>query len=244
LAGAGWNSLYLGNHDQPRPVSRFGDDGRYRKESAKMLATWLHLHQGTPYVYQGEELGMTNVAFPDISDYRDIETLNIYRVATTERGVSHDSMMQSIYAKGRDNARTPMQWNGGAQGGFTSGTPWIALNPNHTRIHAEEALADPDSVFHHYRRLIALRRQHPVIVNGRYELLLPEHPHLYAYTRTLGDERLLVLCNFSADPQTLVLPADLPLGHTELLIGNYSDAGPADTLRPYEARVLRLHAHG
>jgi oligo-1,6-glucosidase len=240
LAGAGWNSLYLGNHDQPRPVSRFGDDGRYRKESAKMLATWLHLHQGTPYVYQGEELGMTNVAFPSISDYRDIETLNIYRVATTERGVSPESMMQSIHAKSRDNARTPMQWNGGAQGGFTSGTPWIALNPNHTRVHAEEALADPDSVFHHYRRLIALRRQHPVIVHGRYELLLPEHPHLYAYTRTLGDERLLVLCNFSAEPQTLVLPADLPLGHAELLIGNHSDAGPADTLRPFEARVLRL----
>jgi oligo-1,6-glucosidase len=240
LAGAGWNSLYLGNHDQPRPVSRFGDDGRYRKESAKMLATWLHLHQGTPYVYQGEELGMTNVAFPSINDYRDIETLNIYRVATTERGVSPESMMQSIHAKSRDNARTPMQWNGGAQGGFTSGTPWIALNPNHTRVHAEEALADPDSVFHHYRRLIALRRQHPVIVHGRYELLLPEHPHLYAYTRTLGDERLLVLCNFSAEPQTLVLPADLPLGHAELLIGNHSDAGPADTLRPFEARVLRL----
>ncbi len=248
LAGTGWNSLYLCNHDQPRSVSRFGDDSdAYRVVSAKMLATWLHLHQGTPYVYQGEELGMTNVAFASIDDYRDIETLNIYRVATTERGVAPADMLHSIHVKSRDNARTPLQWTAGAHAGFTTGTPWMALNPNYPQINAEQALADPGSVFHYYQRLIALRKAHPVIVQGRYDLLLPDHPHLYAYTRTLADERLLVLCNFSAAPQAFSLPAEVPGHATELLMGNYDDTSAADdlralTLRPYEARVLRLAA--
>jgi len=220
LHGTGWNSLYLSNHDQPRPVSRFGDDGRYRVESAKMLATWLHLQQGTPYVYQGEELGMTNVAFTRIDDYRDIESLNHYHVATTERGWTHAQALASIHAKGRDNARTPMPWRHAPHGGFTTGTPWLALNPNHHEVNAEDALADPGSVFHYYRALIALRKRWPVLVHGRYELWLPEHPQVYAYTRTLGDDVLLVLTNWSAEPQAVDLPAALAAHKAERLIGN------------------------
>ncbi len=244
LAGRGWNSLYLSNHDQPRPVSRFGDDGELRAVSAKMLGTWLHLLQGTPYVYQGEELGMTNVYFTSIDDYRDIETLNYYRVAVGERGEDPARALASIHAKSRDNARTPMQWDAGPNAGFTTGTPWIALNPNHAQINAAAELADPDSVFHHYRRLIELRKANPTIVEGRYELLLPEHPQVYAYTRTLGADRLLVICNFDRHPARFDLPDDIAGAEHELLIGNY-DVDPlqglrALTLRPYEARVHRL----
>lgn len=234
LHGAGWNSLYLSNHDQPRPVSRFGDDGRYRVESAKMLATWLHLQQGTPYIYQGEELGMTNVAFERIDDYRDIESLNHYHVATTERGWTHAQAMASIHAKGRDNARTPMPWRHAPHGGFTTGTPWLAVNPNHHEINAEDALADPDSVFHYYRALIALRKQWPVLVQGRYELWLPDHPQVYAYTRTLADDVLLVLTNWSAEPQPLTLPTALSAHKTERLIGNR----PRDVRVPLSGLVL------
>ena len=246
LAGRGWNSLYLSNHDQPRPVSRFGDDGRWRVESAKMLATWLHMLQGTPYVYQGEELGMTNVRFGSIDDYRDIETLNMYREAVRDRGAEPIEVLRAIHAKGRDNARTPMQWDSSANAGFTRGTPWIRVNPNYTCVNAGQALADPDSVFHHYRRLIALRRTHAVIVQGRYALLLPEHPQIYAYTRALDDQVLLVVCNFSADTPRFAWPADLRGGSTRLLIGNLAveDGVPAGdfTLRPYEARVYLREA--
>jgi oligo-1,6-glucosidase len=252
LAGQGWNSLYLSNHDQPRPVSRFGDDGRYRALSAKMLGTWLHCLQGTPYVYQGEELGMTNVAFESIEDYQDIEIRNMYRVATDERGQDPAEVLRSIHAKGRDNARTPMPWTSDApNAGFTSGTPWLKLNPNWPQINAAQALADPDSVFHYYQRLIALRREHPIIVHGRTRLLLSEHPQIYAYSRTMpqgaGLERLLVICNFSADTPLFELPAELgfnPAIHpAELLIGNYPSRADEDlrtlTLRPFEARVVR-----
>ena len=244
LHGQGWNSLYWNNHDQPRIVSRFGDDSpAYRERSAKMLATCLHLMQGTPYVYQGEELGMTNVAWPTIDHYQDIETRNMYRVATQERGQPPAWVMRSIHAKGRDNARTPMQWSALAQGGFTSGTPWLAVNENHTHINAEAALADPQSVFHHYRGLIALRKQHPLLVHGRYELLLPRHPHLFAYLRDDGQRRLLVLCNFCGQFQRLPL-ADLPdLKGAEPLIGNLPfdewQMAP-DTLAAWEARAYWL----
>ncbi|QJC50791.1 alpha-glucosidase [Paenibacillus albicereus] len=184
LAGKGWNSLYLNNHDQPRMVSRFGDDGRYRKESAKLLGTLLHTLQGTPYIYQGEELGMTNVRFGGIEHYRDIETLNMHR-EHLEGGRDERDILQGIYAKGRDNARTPMQWDASAQAGFTSGEPWIAVNPNYTDINAEESRRDPDSIFHYYRRLIELRRAHvDAIVYGRFEELLEEHEAAYVYTRT------------------------------------------------------------
>ena len=244
LHGQGWNSLYWNNHDQPRIVSRFGDDSpAYRERSAKMLATCLHLMQGTPYVYQGEELGMTNVAWPTIDHYQDIETRNMYRVATQERGQAPARVMRSIHAKGRDNARTPMQWTAQAQAGFTSGTPWLAVNDNHTHINAEAALADPLSVFHHYRQLIALRKQHPLLVHGRYELLLPRHPHLFAYLRDDGQQRLLVLCNFSGQFQRLPL-AELPtLKGAKPLIGNLPfdewQMAP-DTLAAWEARAYWL----
>lgn len=244
LADKGWNSLYLSNHDQPRPVSRFGDDGQYRLESAKMLGTWLHYQQGTPYVYQGEELGMTNVRFASIDEYRDIETLNAYRVATAQYGMAPAEIMAAIYAKGRDNARTPMQWDAGPNAGFTTGTPWIGVNPNYTEINAAQALADPNSVFHYYRRLIELRKANPVMVYGRYDLLLPDHPQIYAYTRTLDADRLLVICNFSKEAPVCELPAAVAFAGYELLIGNYT-VDPAEdirrfALRPYEARVYRL----
>ncbi len=244
LAGRGWNSLYLSNHDQPRPVSRFGDDGRYRVESAKMLGTWLHFQQGTPYVYQGEELGMTNVRFASLAEYRDIETLNVYRVATEQYGMPPALIMAAIYTKGRDNARTPMQWDAGPNAGFTTGAPWIGVNPNYTEINAAQALADPNSVFHYYRQLIALRKANPVLVYGRYDLLLPDHRQVYAYTRTLDADRLLVICNFSAETPVFELPAEVAFDSQEVLISNYA-VDPAEdirrfALRPYEARVYRL----
>lgn len=244
LAGKGWNSLYLSNHDQPRPVSRFGDDGAYRVESAKMLGAFLHLQQGTPYVYQGEELGMTNVRFTNIDEYRDIETLNMYREAVELQGRNPADIMNSIHAKGRDNARTPMQWDAGENAGFTTGTPWIKVNPNYTTLNAEQARADPNSVFHFYQRLIRLRKDNPVVVYGRYDLLLPDHPQIYAFTRTLDNDRLLVILNFSAEMPVFELPGSVSFGGKDLLISNYA-VDPANdirrlVLRPYEARVYRL----
>jgi oligo-1,6-glucosidase len=244
LDGRGWNSLYLSNHDQPRPVSRFGDDKQYRVESAKMLGTFLHFMQGTPYVYQGEELGMTNVRFPSIADYRDIESINMYREAVDERGMKPADVLASIYAKGRDNARTPMQWDAGANAGFTTGTPWIQVNPNYREVNAAQALLDPGSVFHYYRKLIALRKANPVIVHGRYDLLLPDHTEIYAYTRTLGDERLLVVCNFGAGTPVFALPPEQRFKSAELVIANLPVSQDVDLralpLRPWEARVYRL----
>ncbi|MFM8691960.1 MAG: alpha-glucosidase [Limnohabitans sp.] len=244
LHGQGWNSLYWCNHDQPRVVSRFGDDSvRYRVRSACMLATALHLMQGTPFVYQGEELGMTNVRWPDIAHYRDIETLNMYRVAITERGQSPAKVLHSIHAKGRDNARTPMPWNAGPQAGFTCGTPWLAVHDNHAEVNAEQALDDPASVFHHYRRLIALRKTLPVLVHGRFELLLPRHPHLLAYLRDDGHTRLLVLCNFSGQFQPLEGLALPDRSGAQALIGNLPSeewALAPHTLAAWEARVWQL----
>lgn len=245
LAGQGWNSLYLSNHDQPRPVSRFGDDRQYRVESAKMLGTFLHFLQGTPYVYQGEELGMSNVHFASIDDYRDIETLNHYRVAVHERGEDPAQVMAAIHAKSRDNARTPMPWDAGPNAGFSTGRPWLALNPNYREVNAAQALADPHSVFHHYRRLIALRKTHAVVVHGRYELLLAKHPEIYAYLRSLNGTRLLVVCNFGRGTPQFSLPSEIETQGQELLIANYA-VDPCDdlrslTLRPYEARAYLLH---
>lgn len=244
LEGHGWNSLYLSNHDQPRAVSRFGNDGRYRVESAKLLATFLHTLQGTPYVYQGEEIGMTNVAFESIEDYRDIETCNMYREYVEERGYDPQAVLVTIHAKSRDNARTPVQWDAGAQAGFTSGTPWIKVNPNYRTINVAQALADPDSILHYYRRLIQLRKENPIIVYGRYDLIVDADEQVYAYTRTLPDDRLLVILNFSADTPVFALPGDIGFSAHDLLIANYP-VEPSDdirllTLRPYEARVYRL----
>ncbi len=237
----GWNSLYLSNHDQPRPVSRWGDDGVHRVASAKMLATFLHGLQGTPYVYQGEELGMTNARFACIEDYRDIETLNMYREAVQDRHEAPAEVLARIYVKSRDNARTPMQWDATTHGGFTTGTPWMQTNPNHAEVNAAQARDDADSVWHYYRRLIALRKQLPVLVEGRYALLQPEDPNVYAYTRALGGEVLLVVCNFTPHEQAFVLPAHVAFETQELLIANYAvnaaDSVRACTLRPFEARM-------
>ncbi|WP_438495161.1 glycoside hydrolase family 13 protein [Paenibacillus sp. IHBB 3054] len=242
LAERGWNSLYLNNHDQPRMVSRFGNDGEYRVLSAKMLATLLHTLKGTPYIYQGEEIGMTNVKFPVLEDYKDIEILNMYREKVTEGGAEHETILQAIHTKGRDNARTPMQWDASANAGFTQGAPWLKLNPNYQDINVEQALADPDSVFYYYQKLISLRKEHQIMAYGEYKLLLTEHEYIYAYTRTLDDEQWLILLNFSADPQPVDLPAELA-AVTSIIIGNYPgepDAASLATLRPYEARVYQI----
>lgn len=243
LYGKGWNSLYLNNHDQPRMVSRFGNDTKYRKESAKMLATLLHTLQGTPYIYQGEELGMTNVEFDSIDQYQDIETLNMFK-EYREMGRSEADILASIHVKGRDNARTPMQWDATAHGGFTAGTPWLTVNPNYADINAEEAVNDPDSIYHYYRGLIALRKRHEVIVYGEYDLLLQEDERIYAYTRTLGNERLLVVLNFFEQPVPFNLPETVRYGSFERLIGNYSEPNNGEPrslqLRPYEAIVYKL----
>ncbi len=245
LENQGWNSIYLTNHDQPRAVSRFGNDGIYRVQSAKLLATFTHLLQGTPYIYQGEEIGMTNVAFESIEDYRDIETLNLYQELVIEKGQDAQAVMALVHAKSRDNARTPVQWDASKHAGFTSGTPWIKINPNYLSINVQQALADPDSIFYYYQKLIHLRKQYPIIVYGTYDLILDDHPQIYAFTRTLENEQLLVLLNFSTGEAQFVLPATVaPFNTQELLIANYAVDADADirqvTLRPYEARVYRL----
>jgi oligo-1,6-glucosidase len=243
-AGGGWNSQYLSNHDQPRSVSRFGDDKQYRVESAKLLATFLHMLQGTPYVYEGEEIAMTNVAFPSIDDYRDIETLNKYREAVESGRVPQELAMMIVHQRSRDNARTPVQWDGSPNAGFTSGTPWIKVNPNYPEINVETALADPNSVFRYYQKLIQLRRAHPVMVYGEYDIVLEEHPQIYAFTRTLERERLLVILNWSGTAAEFALPPEIETAGHELLIANYEVNSGDDlrgmTLRPWEARVYRL----
>lgn len=246
LSESGWNSLYLNNHDQPRMVSRFGDDGQYHKQSGKMLATLLHTLKGTPYIYQGEEFGMTNVRFDSIDDYRDIETLNMYREHCLEQGKPEDEVMAAIYAKGRDNARTPMQWDSSANAGFTIGSPWIAVNANYPEINAEQAVADSDSIFHYYRQLIALRKSHDIMVYGDYQLLLPEHDRLYCYTRELNDEKWIVILNFFGHDELFTLPEEIVKRQGTLIISNYNDVEQqcddlgSIKLRPYEARVYRL----
>ena len=241
LEGRGWNSNYFSNHDQPRPVSRFGNDTRYRVESAKLLATCLHLLQGTPYIYQGEEIGMTNVAFDTIEEYRDIETLNVYHEQVEEKGIDPRVVLQNIHAKSRDNARTPMQWDATAQAGFTTGTPWIKVNPNYPQINTQQALGDSNSIFYYYQRLIQLRKNNLTIVYGSYDLILANDEKIYAFTRTLEFDRLLVLLNFSPDLSPFELPAGLSIAGAGLLIGNDpAEPGSERVLRPYEARVYRL----
>lgn len=238
LEGCAWNSLFLSNHDQPRCVSRFGNDSeQYRELSAKMLATMTHFQKGTPYVYQGEELGMTNAYMENIADYRDIESLNAYKELTTKENIPAETVMGYIKAVGRDNARTPMQWDASDNGGFTSGTPWLQVNKNYKTINAAAQVNDPDSVFAYYKKLIALRHTNEVMVNGVYDVLIPDHPQIYAYTRTLGDKQLLVLCNDS--DTNVAIPAELQEkihAANNILIQNYKDTDES-TLRPYEAVV-------
>ncbi|MBT2661295.1 alpha-glucosidase [Bacillus sp. ISL-45] len=243
LEELGWNSLYLNNHDQPRMVSRFGDDQQYRIESAKMLATFLHMLKGTPYVYQGEEIGMTNVRFDSIDDYKDIETLNMYNEKVKQNGENPAKVMESIYVKGRDNARTPFQWDDSEHGGFTAGTPWIQVNPNYKEINARQAVADENSIYHYYRKLIQLRKEHPIIVHGRYDILVPEDESIYVYTRTLETKKLLVLLNFTDEEQGFAVPDELQGKKNEILISNYGadeEYGSVITLRPYEAIVYLI----
>ncbi len=232
LYGTGWNSLFFNNHDLPRIVSRWGDDGVYRTQSAKMLATMLHGMQGTPFIYQGEELGMTNIRL-ELEQYQDLESLNLFRERTAQ-GYDPQDVMRSIRARGRDNARTPMQWTAGENAGFTTGTPWLPVNENHRFLNAEAELADPDSVFHYYRRLIALRKQYDVFRDGRFTLLCPEDPQVFAYTRDTDAAHMLVVCNFSGAEAAFSLPE--AFRHAETLIANYP--GEPDTLRPWEARIL------
>jgi oligo-1,6-glucosidase len=242
LAGVGWNSLYWDNHDQPRVVSRFGDDGEYRVQSAKLLATVLHLHQGTPYVYQGEELGMTNYPFTAIEQFQDIESVNHYYSAVAQ-GAPVEQVMRGLQRISRDNARTPMQWDDGPNAGFSTGRPWLAVNPNHVTVNAAAAVADPDSVFHHYRRLIELRHTEPAVALGDFTMLVPYDARLYAFGRRLGGTRLIVVANVSGDPVDVDLldldGAESPAWDSvELLIGSYPDA-LSPRLRPWEARVYR-----
>lgn len=236
LHGTAWNSLYWNNHDQPRIVSRFGDERpAYRQRSAKMLATLLHFLQGTPYIYEGEELGMTNAHFTKLSDYQDLESINAYHHFVDEEGVlSADTMLRYLANCSRDNARTPMQWNGALNAGFSTAKPWLPVNSNHNHINAEAAQVTPNSTFSYYQHLIKLRHQLPVITTGKYQLLLADDTSVYAYTRQTDDQTLLVICNFTPETQTRhfeQLPAD-----ARLLISNYDD-DHGDTLRAYEAKV-------
>jgi oligo-1,6-glucosidase len=245
LFDAGWNSLYWENHDQPRSVSRFGDDGAYRRESATMLATVLHLHRGTPYVYQGEELGMTNAHFRELSDYRDIESLRFAAEARAHGRLTDAQLVDALGSGSRDNSRTPVQWDASASAGFTTGEPWIGVNPNHVTVNAGAERADAASVFHHYRRLIALRHDDPVVRLGDFALVAPEHAHVYAFTRSGGGPTLFVAGNFTGDPQQVEIAGVEPAA-AELVIGNYDDApdvaGDVLRLRPWEAVVLRAGA--
>ena len=239
LYNCGWNSLFWNNHDLPRIVSRWGNDKEYRVESAKMLGLLLHGMQGTPYIYQGEELGMTNVQY-GIEEYRDIEIRNMYR-ERLERGYDEKEIMKSIYAKGRDNARTPMQWDDSEHAGFTKGIPWIKVNPNYIEINAASQMKDPDSIFNFYKKLVQLRKDYDVLVDGRYELLLSKDPDIFAYTRENEDQKLLVICNFFERTPELTLQEELQ--GMELLLCNYDcnrdscESLEKITLRPYEARM-------
>lgn len=239
LADAGWNSLYFENHDQPRSVSRFGDDSpAYRVASAKTLATTLHLLKGTPYVYQGQELGMTNAGFTNIEQYNDLESVRFYRQAI-DYGLPDSAVLSAIAIKSRDNARTPMCWDASEQAGFTNAKPWLAVNPNHDQINAEAALADPDSVFHHYRKLIQLRHQLEVVRQGRFELLLAEDESLFCYTRTLDAQRLLVVANWSTS--AVAWPSTLPdINGAELLLGTHPAGAAGASLAAWESRIYRL----
>ncbi len=242
LADRGWNSLFWSNHDLPRAVSKFGDDGQYRVVSAKMLATALHCLKGTPYIYQGEEIGMTNVSFADITDYRDIESLNLYQERIAE-GVSHEAMMEGIHANGRDNARTPMQWDSSPHAGFTTGQPWIGVNPNYRTVNVAAALDDPDSVFYHYQKLVALRKQLPLLVHGDFRQILADHPQVFAWLRTFEDRTLVVINNFTAAPVTLAMPDNLHDRQGQCVISNYASRERLEStmaLQPYESFALLL----
>ncbi|MFC4802830.1 alpha-glucosidase [Neobacillus sp. GCM10023253] len=232
----GWNSLYWNNHDQPRIVSRFGNDEEYRVESAKMLAACLHFMQGTPYIYQGEEIGMTNVKFKSFEDYRDIETINMYNERTSQ-GYSHEEIMASIYAKGRDNARTPIQWDDSEHAGFTTGTPWIKVNPRYQEVNVKNALDDKNSIFYFYQKLIALRKELDIIVEGDFQLLLEDHPELFAYERKWKEECVIVICNFGDKDVAIENELVTRISDYNVILSNYEGSN-IEKLRPFEVVVL------
>ncbi|MFS0675024.1 alpha,alpha-phosphotrehalase [Ornithinibacillus sp. 179-J 7C1 HS] len=235
--GGGWNALFWCNHDQPRVVSRFGDDKEYRVESAKMLATTIHMMQGTPYIYQGEEIGMTNPNFQDINDYRDVESLNAYKILQ-EQGKSNDEIIGILNQKSRDNSRTPMHWSREEHAGFTKGTPWINPASNYREINVETELQKSNSIFNHYQKLIALRKEYDIITYGDYQLLLDEDPQIFAYTRNWNGEQLIVVNNFYGKEALVDLPIEWN-ENTEVLLSNYQDSPNSSslTLRPYESIV-------
>ncbi|WP_274063255.1 alpha,alpha-phosphotrehalase [Vibrio parahaemolyticus] len=245
LNGKGWGALFWCNHDQPRVVSRLGNDEQYRVESAKMLAASVHMMQGTPYVYQGEEIGMTNPGYTEISQYRDVESTNMYDIMVNRDGVSHEEMMAILAQKSRDNSRTPMQWNSQKHAGFTEGTPWLEVAQNYSEINAEAAVADLNSVFYFYKRLIELRKQVPVITDGRYEDLLPEHQRIFAYARQNDKQTLLCINNYYGEEVECVLPERFELSKAKNLLSNYQNSVSAvasnhQVLRPYETRILLI----
>ncbi|WP_234124617.1 glycoside hydrolase family 13 protein [Clostridium hydrogenum] len=245
LENGGWNSLYWNNHDQPRVVSRFGDDGSYWDKSAKMLGTCLHMQQGTPYIYQGEEIGMTNVSFEDIKDYRDIGAINHYKEEVEIKGKNKDDFMNYLHELSRDNARTPMQWSGSENAGFTKPgvEPWIKINPRYKEINVENQINDPNSIFNYYRKLIKIRKENEIVVYGRYDLILEDDKEIYAYTRTLDDKKLLVICNFTKNEPMFCMPEDIKYASFKTVIGNYNmDDGEIKNikLKPYECKVYIL----
>ena len=241
LEGQGWNSLFWNNHDLPRIVSRWGNDKEYRVLSAKMLATLLHGMKGTPYIYQGEELGMTNVRFEDINEYNDIESLNMYKDRIS-KGYTHEEIMESIYAKGRDNARTPMQWDDSENAGFTTGTPWLAVNKNYDKINAKQCLQDENSIFNHYKKLIDIRKNNDTIIYGDYKLLCEDDENIFAYVRELNGDKILVVCNFYDKDVEFKFDGDF--NYSKLLLSNYNDSSKMIEklkLRPYEAVMYRFN---
>jgi glycosidase len=241
-ANGGWNALYLENHDQPRSINKFGDP-EFREESAKCLAALYFNMQGTPFIYQGQEIGMTNVKFDSIDQYNDVGMVNYYRIESA-KGRPHEEIMKVVWEQGRDNSRTPMQWNSEANGGFTTGTPWLGVNPNYVDINVEAQQNDPNSILNFYKKLIRLRKEHEVLVYGTYDLILPDHDKIYAYTRTLGNDKLVVICNMSRQEEKFELPQDIAFNRQQLLIHNYDmeniESVYSFTLKPYETRVYLL----
>lgn len=241
LENIGWNSLFMNNHDQPRMVSRFGNDSKYRIESAKMLATLIHTFKGTPYIYQGEEIGMTNICFDDIKKYRDIETINYYNEKI--KNEDEKSLIERIKITSRDNARTPMQWDNNLNGGFSKATPWIDVNPNYKQINVKESLEDSNSIFNYYKELIKLRHNNDTIVYGDVKLIYPENESIFAYTRNLDDEQLMVVLNFYENEIDFKIPDNIDINKLEIILSNYKDKvikNETIKLRPYEAIVYKV----
>lgn len=242
LDGIGWNALFLENHDQPRSVSTWGNDKDLRITSAKAFATLYFLMQGTPFIYQGQELGMTNVHFESINDYNDVASKNLYK-EETEAGKSHEEVMHIIWKNGRDNARTPMQWSSEPNAGFTTGTPWLQVNPNYSEINVEQSLADPNSIYHFYKKLIHLRKSSDTFMYGNYDLLLKNHPHVYAYSRTLRNDQYVIIINLFNECTTVELDKSLKNKQKALVLSNYKGTVVEDNnwkLRPYEVNVYHI----